>query len=65
MGKRSIHQKDIIKNIITFFDLQEKIIDFFRDYYFLLFEAKYESNYGEGFKMLTPKQMLRASKSRQ
>ena len=35
-----------------------KIIDFFRDYSFLLSEAKYKAKYGEGLKILTPKQMI-------
>ena len=57
-GKKSPHEKDIIKNITNFFDLWEKIIDFFRDYSFLLSEAKYKAKYGEGLKILTSKQML-------
>ena len=57
-GKKSIHQKDTIKNITTFFDLREKIIDFCRDYSFLLSEAKYKVKYGDGLKILTPKQIL-------
>ena len=47
-----------IKNITNFFDLREKIIDFFRDYTFLISEAKYKAKYGEGLKILTPKQIL-------
>ena len=35
-----------------------KVIDAFRDYSFLLFEAKYKVKYGEGLKILTPEQML-------
>ena len=42
----------------NFFDLRERIIDFFRDYSLLLSEAKYKAKYGKGFKILTPKQML-------
>ena len=57
-GKKLPHQKDIIKNITTFFDLWEQIIDFFKDFSFLLFEAKYKSKYGEELEILTPKQML-------
>ena len=58
-GKKSPNQKNTIKNITNFFALQEKIIDFFRDYFFfLLSEAKYKAKYGEGLKILTPKQML-------
>ena len=30
-GKESLYQKDIIKYITTFFDLQEKSIDLFRE----------------------------------
>ena len=36
-GKKSIHQKDTIKNITTFFDLREKIIDFCRDHFFFYY----------------------------
>ena len=36
----------------------EKIIDFFRDYSFLLYEVKYKAKYGEELKILTPKQIL-------
>ena len=53
-----MHQKDVIKNITTFFDLQGKFFDFYRDYSFLPSEVKYKTKYGEGFKILTPKQML-------
>ena len=42
----------------SFFDLREKSFDFFRDYTFLLSEAKYKAKYGRGLKILTPKQML-------
>ena len=31
---------------------------FFRDYSFLLSEAKYNAKYGEGLKVLSPKQVL-------
>ena len=40
-----------IKNITKFFDLREKIIDFFRDYSFLLSETKYKAKYGEVLKI--------------
>ena len=57
-GKKSPHQKHIIKNITVFFDLREKNIDFFRDCSFLLSEAKYKAKYGKELKILTPKQIL-------
>ena len=34
------------------------MIYFFRDYSLLLSEATYKAKYGEGLKILTPKQML-------
>ena len=34
-------------NVKNIFDLREKIIDFFRDYSFLLSEAKYKGKYGK------------------
>ena len=41
MGSQKLpDQKNTIKNVSHFFDLREKIIDFFRDYSFLLTEAK-------------------------
>ena len=39
-------------------NLREKIINCFRDYSFLLYEAKYKAKNGEGPKILTPKQVL-------
>ena len=43
---------------VNLFDLREKIIDFLKDYSFLLSETKYKSKYGKGLKILSPKQML-------
>ena len=37
---------------------KKKFFDFFRDYSFLLSDAKYKAKYGEGLKILTPKQLL-------
>ena len=34
-----------------FFDLTEKNIDFFRDYFLLLFEAKYKEKYRRGLEI--------------
>ena len=39
-SQKSPDQKNTMKNVSHFFDLREKIIDFFRDYSFLLTEAK-------------------------
>ena len=55
---KSPNQKNTIMNITDFLDLREKIIHFFRDYFFLLSEARYKAKYGAGFKIFTPKKML-------
>ena len=49
--KSSLKSKD--QKILKKFDLREKNIDFFRDYSFLLSEAKYKAKYGTGLKILT------------
>ena len=51
-------QKNAIINIDNFFNLQEKIINLFRNYSFFLSESKYKAKHGEGHKTLTPKEML-------
>ena len=35
-----------------------KIINFFRDYSFMLYEAEYKTKYGERYKILASKQMI-------
>ena len=55
---KSPNQKNTIMNITNFLDLREKIIHFFRDYSFLLSEARYKAKYGEGLKIFTSKRML-------
>ena len=41
---RSEDQRNLIQNVENFFDLKEKIIEFFKDFFFLLLEAKYKVN---------------------
>ena len=58
-SKKSSNQTNTIENITNFFDLQEKVINFFRDYSFLISEAKYKTKQeGTGLKILTPKKCL-------
>ena len=56
-GKQSTDQKNTINNITNFFDLREKIIDFFKDYSFFLSEVSTKQNMEKELKILTPKQM--------
>ena len=44
--------------LLSFFNLRKKIIQGFRDYSLLLFDAKYKTKYGKSLKMVTPKQMI-------
>ena len=46
IGNISGYQKEIIYNIGKFFYLQEKIINLFRGYSFLLSESKYKAKHG-------------------
>ena len=52
---KSKDQRSVIQNVQNFFDFKEKVIDLFRNYAFLLFEAKYKIKYGRGLKILTSK----------
>ena len=47
-----------MKNVKTFFDLRGNVINFLKDYSFLLSETKCKAKYGRGLKILTSKQML-------
>ena len=58
LKSKSKDQIRAIQNVQIFFDLREKIINFFGDYSILISEAKYKAKYGEGMKGLSPKQML-------
>ena len=42
----------------SFFISEKKIVDFYRDYSFLLSEAKYKAKHGEGLKILPLQQIL-------
>ena len=47
-----------IKNTKTIYESREKFIKLFNDYSKIVSEAKYKTIYGDGLKILTPKQML-------
>ena len=57
-NKESETQKSAINNIKTLYESREKVIEFFSDYSRIVSEVKYKTKYGEGLKILTPKQML-------
>ena len=50
--------KSALENIKFFYESPEAVIYLFNDYSSIVSEAKYKSIYGEGLKILTPKQML-------
>ena len=52
------HAKKYIENIRLLYKLHEDVIKLFNDYSSIVSEIKYKSIHGEGFKILTPKQML-------
>ena len=55
---KSEEQKKATKNIKTLYESREKVIKLFNDYSKIASKAKYKSIYGEGLKILIPKQML-------
>ena len=42
---------------MKFYDLREVVIQFLKDYYEIINNVIYNTKYGEGLKILTPKQM--------
>ena len=62
IGKKTLAQKEVINNLENFCISREEVINFFRDYGKMVLDASCKSKQnkteGEGFKTLTPKQML-------
>ena len=62
MLEKTREQKEVIKNLEKFYNSREEIINFFRDYIEMFFDANYDSkNSGtkrKGLKILTLKQMF-------
>ena len=57
-SKKPEDQKTAIKNLKTLYESREKVIKLFDDYSRIVSEGKYKTKYGEGLKILTPKQMF-------
>ena len=61
-GKTTIKQKETINNLENIYFSTEEVINFFRDFIEMLFDASYNSKHsktkGKWLKILTPKQML-------
>ena len=47
-----------INHIKKLYESQEKAIKMFDEYSKIVSKAKYKTKYGDGFKILTPKQMI-------
>ena len=61
IGKTTTKQKEVINNLENFYNSREKIINFFRDYFEMLSDVKYDAKKNEtkgiGLKILTPKHL--------
>ena len=57
-GKNSENHKSTINVIKTVHESREKVIKLFDDFFRILSETKCKAKYGEGLKILTPKQVL-------
>ena len=55
---KSEEQKSALENIKLLYESREAVIKSLNDYSSIASETKYKIKYGEGLKMLTPKQML-------
>ena len=58
-GKKSSTQKKVLKNVEKFYDSREAVIHFYKDHSSMVIDTAYDAKHGTGFKILTPKQMLR------
>ena len=63
-SNKSNKQLSEIENITKFYKSREEFINFYNDYFKMAHKAAYDSKHCKGLKILTPKQMLRTSKSR-
>ena len=57
-GKKSAEQKKVLSNINMLFNGRNDSLKFVEDYGSMILEAKRKAKYGEGLKILTPKQMF-------
>ena len=55
---KSEERQSALKNIKLLYESREAVIKSFNGYSSIVSEAKYKVKYGEGLKILTPKQML-------
>ena len=55
---KSGEQKSAFKNIKLLYKSRQAVIKLFNDYSSISSETKYKIKYGEGLKILTPKQMI-------
>ena len=62
IGKKTSEQKKVVTNLEKFYRSREEVLNFFRDYSKMFFDANYNAEQdetkGTGFKTLTPKQLL-------
>ena len=62
IGRKTLEQEIIINNLERFYVFRQEVINFFRDYTEMFFDANYRAKQNEtkgtGLKILTPKQMF-------
>ena len=63
IGKKTSEQKKVVFNLEKFYKSREEVLNFFRDYSKMFFDANYNAKQdetkGTGFKTLTSKQLLK------
>ena len=62
IGGKNSEQEKVVNNLGNFYKSREEVLNFFKDYTKMFFDASYEAKQdetqGTGLKILTPKQML-------
>ena len=57
-GRKSDKTNSEIKNIVNLYDTQEEAIKFYKDFFTMMHNARYDATHRKGLKMLTLKQKL-------
>ena len=58
MVKKTLKQKKVINNIEKFYNSREEVLNSFKNYSKMVFDAGYKAKHGTRLKTLTAKQML-------
>ena len=58
IGRKNSEQKQVISNLEKLYKSREEVLNLFRDFTNMVFEAEYKAKHATGLQILTPKQRL-------